>query len=378
MGEDPSSPGDLAAFLALVTILVILVALAIYVMLMTLIWWGRRKQGVKWRTFVIPGLKPPREYAWEVGLSALTAITLAATMTLKAAVVDDALSADAPGLGGAPAAGTVADVGREFLSLGQEGAARQVLAQGLERVFNSHPSLRLPLSKWLVAACLVLLGLYLVRLLQLRLESARRSTSEASGSAPDLKRLALVGVCFGLLLASPLGALDGEELLDTGMGLMRRHEGLAPGPVEAACRCLPDSAVVARIASLERAVRNRDRAAAPAAGVPQPVPDDSALRAAQERLDAVNRELSALRDSVRALASRSVLLVLADPGRPYLLDPSPVKIARPRGARAAGLHDLAEGNHRIVVRMLGVDTTVTLAAGGVATVDLRGRSPPIQ
>lgn len=375
MAEDPSNPGDLAAFLAVVTILVVLFALTVFVVLMTVVWWRKREEGIRWRTLVAPGLKPPREYAWEYGLSALTAVTLAATMTIKAAVVDDALSRDATNDAGASVAGTVADAGREFLLLGQEEAARQVMQNGLERVFLSRPALGLPVSKWLLAACFVLLALYLARLLQLRLEAVRQSPPRDPESTPGLRKLALVGICLGLLLASPLGALDEEELLGTGMYLLRRQQGAAVTPTEPACRCEADPTVVARIAALESALRalGPTRGGGLVQGPPQPA--DTALQPMREGLAAAVAELSELRDSVAALANRSSLLVLTDPGEPYLL-------ADRRGSRrvyrTAGLHLVSEGPHRIEVRALRLDTTVTLVRGQVVTLDFRGRNPPIR
>jgi hypothetical protein len=374
MAENPSGSDELAAFLAAVTALFVLFALTAYVVLMTLIWRAGHR-GKKWREFVFPGLTHLRQHAWEYGLAALTSITLTATLFHKAAVVDAVLATDASEGAGGSIGRTVGEAGRSLLQMGQEAAVRREVRGLIEARLASDPALSTVLTRWLVIACFVLLALYLVRFLQVRMREARQPSSPDPGSGPEVRKLALVGVCLGLLLASPLPALGSEALVESAIRVLQR-----PGPtgtereVESgvvSCACPPDSMVVARVAALEGAIEVLRRAASARDTLSVSRAElELALNSTRVIVDSIGTNLGALRQRVEALGNRGLLVVVTEPRFTYAVTSG---AGERQSGRSAGLHVLQPGTYRVIDRELRADMTVDLVAGQSRVVDLRRR-----
>jgi hypothetical protein len=111
------------------------------------------------------------------------------------------------------------------LAAGREGEVRAVVDTVLQRVLNDPPGRRERIERWLLIISFGILGVYVVVVVRGRLPRLRAKTgAENAEDPPELvRRVALLGLCVGLLLASPIGGGGQEALAEKVMGALPHY-----------------------------------------------------------------------------------------------------------------------------------------------------------
>jgi hypothetical protein len=418
LAAQQTTPPELATFLFLVTVACILAAALIYGGIMTAAWLISLRTQLRWREVVFPDLPRLKRLTWEYALAGLTSLVLALTLAEKDALVDRVLDQDAQRFFGThlfaslfplhrvpdrsdlhghlfldeiQKQGTVklGSLVRGPLEAGREGEVHALITAATRDVLGSHPGLEAPLTRWLTVACVLLILAYLAWLTRGRIRDLRAAAANVDSPYKDVAgRLAVLGVCLALLLATPVITRDADLLADAAMAAARR------APATPQTRAV-DSIIGAGIEAQSEAL---------AGGMSGDALARRALAEDRARIDTIVGRLRAHDDSLARLAGqlvqvvrlarfdslavdslgrRNLLLVQTAYGAPATVSagtpPSRAAFAARAASRplaidtTAGLHQLPQGTY--TVTSLGMSRTVSLGTGEVVTVSFVQRIP---
>ena len=220
-----NSPAEMLVFLALSVALFLIVALLLYVILITMLRPGLSKQ-IPLRLVLLPSGKQLRSNLGDYTLALATSLLLSLTLVAKHDLVEQIANyeinsleqinalfdfAPPPKLASRLAHETIEEIVQPILEAGRVEEASILVKSVVPLIKQQHPQW-LTAKKLVIASCLLAL-LYLAWLARRRFRTLRERPDSAPDYSSTFRSLLTLGLCVGLLLASAIPLTEGHEHL---------------------------------------------------------------------------------------------------------------------------------------------------------------------